>query len=424
MKIILLSGGIGKRLWPISTEEMPKQFLSFGHNETMLMNTYKKIIGITNSIYVATQKSQIDMVKEQLGDSISIISEASIRGTFGAIMNIAKYLKYKENISDDEIIVTIPIDHLVNEDFYEVINKIPNYLSNNIDFCIIGIKPKYASTQFGYIVEKNNMVEKFIEKPNERKANELISNGAYWNSGILAFKLDTINKISEKYLPTIDYADFYNNYDKLPEISFDKEILEKSKKVYVIKSNSQWDDLGTWNHLYNMLSEADDFNTNIINTENKIIVNNGIKDSIIVNDSNGIALYPKNYDKEFYKTWGFYKVLSHFKIGNEKIKIKYLKFNNNENTSYQCHTYRDEIWNIISGTGIAILDGKLIKLKSGDSLTIKKMQKHLLRGINDLEIIEIQKGLKTMESDIVRYKKNWNEIIDNYQSYQSNLTSH
>lgn len=297
MKIVLLSGGIGKRLWPISTEEMPKQFLKFGHNKKMLMKTYEKFSNISNSVYVATQKKQSEIVKSQLGNSVSIITEPSLRGTFGAVLNIAKYLKYKENISENEIIVTIPIDHLVDNKFYDFIDSIPICLSNELDFCVVGIKPKYPSTEFGYIIEKNDIVTNFIEKPIEERAIELINDGAYWNSGILAFRLGVIDKISTNYLPTTSYEDFYVNYSKLPKNSFDKEILEKSKKICVIKSDSRWNDLGTWNHLYKYISKADEYNTNIINTEDKKIINNGVKNSIIINTSNGIALYPKDEEK-------------------------------------------------------------------------------------------------------------------------------
>lgn len=411
MKIVLLSGGVGKRLWPISTEKMPKQFLKFGQNETMLVSTYKKACNISDSVYVATQEKQSKIVKSQLNNLVSIINEPSLHGTFGTMLNIANYFKYKEKFEENEIIVTIPIDHCVDDEFYDLLKKIPTYLSGNVDFCLIGIKPTYPSTEFGYIVENSNMVSNFVEKPIENRAIDLINHGAYWNSGVLAFRLGTMNEISNKYFKTTNYKKFYANYNKLPKNSFDKEVLEKSKKIYVIKTDSRWEDLGTWKHLCNKISESDEYNTNIINTEKKIIINNGIENSIIVNTSNGIALFAKDEKKISYRNWGVYKVLSCFKLNDENIKIKYLKINDKVNTSYQCHLFREELWNVISGTGIAIIDGKHINLKAGDLLRVEKNQKHILRGINDLEIIEIQKGKKTIESDIVRYESEWENVI-------------
>lgn len=391
MKIVLLSGGVGKRLWPISTEEIPKQYIKLKHNETMLMSTYKKVSHISDSIYVATQKTQSDIVRKQLGNKIPIIDEPSLRGTFGAIMNITEYLKYKENILGNEIIVAIPVDHSVSANFYDIIKEIPKYLSDNADFCIIGIKPKYASTQFGYMIEKNNIVINFVEKPTEQMANELINNGAYWNSGILAFRLMTTDKILSKYLDITCYEEFSKKYNSLPKNSFDKEILEKSKKICMIKSNEQWDDLGTWNHLSDFISNSDEYNTNIINTENKKILNNGVKDSIIINTSNGIALYPKNDDRVHYSTGYSYKDFYHLNSENDKFKIKYLKFDDNKSAYYQNYSHCDEIWNVISGSGLVTIDKKTRRLEFGVSLKIAELQKLHLKEIKKLEVIGIQK---------------------------------
>ena len=229
------------------------------------------------------------------------------------MLNIANYFKYVEKINLDEAIITIPIDHDVDQNFYDVLNEMAYHLNDEIDFGLIGIEPTYPIKEYGYIIEQKNIVQKFVEKPNEHKAINLINNGAYWNSGIVAFKLETMCNISSKYVNVNNYKTFYKNYKELPKNSFDREVLEKSKKIYVVKTKNKWMDLGTWQNLYSKLSNADIYNTNIINTENKKIVNNGVTDSIIINTSNGIALFEKNKHNIFYRHWGYYKIIDTYK---------------------------------------------------------------------------------------------------------------
>lgn len=411
MKVVLLAGGLGTRLWPMSTQKVPKQYLKPLNQDSMLVTTYNKLLEEDFDIYVATIKKQNKFVKKQLGKNIKIINESNMHGTFGAMLNIANYFKYVEKVKMDEIIATIPIDHDVNKNFYKILNKVADCLCNHIDFGLIGIEPNHPSKEYGYIVEKNNMVQKFIEKPNEEQAMKLINNGACWNSGILVFKLKTMCDISANYLKVNDYKKFYKNYGKLPKNSFDREILEKSNKIYVEKTKTKWMDLGTWQNFYSKVSIADEYNTNIINTENKKIINNGVKDLILINNSNGIALFNKRNQEIFYRNWGFYKVLNTYKTKEENIKIKYLKVMADKNISYQYHNFRDEIWHISSGNGIIIIDGKRKKITSGDIVKVKRGQKHSIKALTDLEIIEIQSGQKTVESDIVRLEKNWESIV-------------
>lgn len=131
----------------------------------------------------------------------------------------------------------------------------------------------------------------------------------------------------------------------------------------------------------------------------------------MINNSNGIALFNKRNQEIIYRNWGFYKVLNTYKTKEENIKIKYLKVMADKNISYQYHNFRDEIWHISSGNGIIIVDGKIKKITSGDIVKVKRGQKHSIKALTDLEIIEIQSGQKTVESDIVRLDKNWKSIV-------------
>ena len=224
----------------------------------------------------------------------NVITEAKSIGTYGAILNVAVYLKYIEKCDDNEIISIIPIDHDVEDFFYEIlIEAEKNIIKNKYDICLIGINPTYPSTQYGYILSNNGIVTKFKEKPNEEDAIKLIKSNALWNSGIVVFRLKKILKIIEKHFKITTYDSFLKKIIKLPCVSFDKEVLEKEKNIGIIRTNLYWNDLGIWENLAQKISTPDKYNTNIINFENKKIVNKGIKNAIIVNSNNGIILISK-----------------------------------------------------------------------------------------------------------------------------------
>lgn len=409
MKVVLLSGGSGTRLWPVSTECCPKQFIPFfEENESMLNKTYNNVKKIFPSIYVATQKSYINLIDRQINERINFIIEPDKIGTFGAVLNIANYFKYVENLSDNELISIIPTDHDVDSTFYSILDDASLYLQNsNINVCLIGIKPSYPSTQYGYIIHENNIVKKFKEKPDTKTANKLIQKKALWNSGILVFKLKFIIDISKKYLEYNTYEQFVEIYSKLPKNSFDKEILEKIDNIGIIKSNKIWNDLGTWENLSKKISLPDKYNTNIINFENKKIKNNGVNDSIIVNSKDGILLVKKNVDEIFWRHWGNFKIIDNYQESGNNIKIKLLNILKNNNISYQFHKYRNEVWFILSGCGEVILDKKIIHVSSGDIIQIPKRKLHSIKAIEDIQIIEVQYGIENSEEDIVRLETDW-----------------
>lgn len=413
MNIVLLSGGSGSRLWPVSTEDCPKQFLSFFDDKrSMLEKTYQYVGKVSSNIFIATQQKFKKKIEEQLNNKVNFIIEPKKIGTFGAILNAGVYLKYERKLSDDDFVSIVPIDHDVDSKFYELLLDAEKLLiSKKLNICLIGIKPTNPSTQFGYILKKNDIVEKFCEKPNEENAKIFIEQKALWNSGIVVFKLKYIVELSKKYINYETYEEFLKKYEKLPNNSFDKEFLEKEKNICLLETNLSWNDLGTWEVMSEKISKKDQYNTNIINFEDKKIKNKGIKDSIIVNSKNGLLLLNKNSDKLYWKDWGYYKILDYYKNKDNEIKIKILNIDSGNNLSYQYHNFRCEEWFVLSGSGKAIIENEIIQINSGDKITILEKQLHTIKAEKDLCIIEIQYGKKADENDIVRIEKDWNKII-------------
>lgn len=416
MKIVLLSGGKGKRLWPLSTDNVPKQFVPlFNDASSMLKKTYNLVLKnySKEDIYVATGVNYKNDVLFELKNFKNFIFEPAYIGTFGAILNIAVYLSEIEKIPYDEIISVIPIDHDVDDDFYKILISAEKMIeSKNSDICLVGITPTFPSTQYGYITYSNNYVLSFKEKPDVNFATNLIAENALWNSGIVNFKLKKIIEIAKKYLNYFSYEDFVKKYTSLPHRSFDTEVLEKEDNLLVIPCNEHWNDLGTWDMLASKISVSDEYNTNIINFEEKSIVNEGIKDAIIINTKNGLKLIEKRYDKEVFRKWGYYKVLNIFDTDLFHIKIKKLTILNNKNISYQYHNYRFEEWFILKGTGEVIIDGEYKKINTGDIIKVNKNSNHSVRALQTLEIVEIQYSTKEVEEDdIVRIEYDWETIL-------------
>ncbi len=296
MKYVLISGGKGKRLWPLSTDERPKQFIRVFGNECMLENTYNKLVKNYNKkdVYIATSNEYVELIKEILPKFKNIIIEKEAIGTFGAILNVAVYLKEVEKINDDEIVSILPVDHDLDDSFYTVLTTAEKTInSNDTNLCLIGVKPSKPSTQYGYIISENGYIKEFKEKPKTKLAKEYISKGALWNSGVVVFKLKEILDITNKYISYKSYDEFIEKYNTLPHISFDYEVLEKRDNVGVVVYDKHFEDIGTWENIANKLSNPDEYNTNIINTEDKVIINDGVKNIIVINTKDGIRIIPK-----------------------------------------------------------------------------------------------------------------------------------
>ncbi|MED3481920.1 sugar phosphate nucleotidyltransferase [Bacillus toyonensis] len=449
MKLILLSGGSGKRLWPLSNDSRSKQFLKVLKNEndemqSMVQRVWGQLtsLGIENDAVIATSKSQVDMINSQLGNDVPIIIEPERRDTFPAIALAASYLYSKEHVDLDEVVGVLPVDPYVENSFFERLLDLEKALnSSNADLGLMGVTPTYPSEKYGYIVpdieegtQELIQVSHFKEKPDTTEAEELLKQNALWNSGVFAFKLDKIiSLLDQKGLP-VQYDVLVQQYASLPKISFDYEVVEKTENIVALPYNGSWKDLGTWNTLteemgMNILGKGNmgiECQQNHIINELDIPVSVlGLSNIIVAASPDGILVSEKDASprvKELVgdwdqrpmyeeRRWGWYRVLDHTKYddGNE-VLTKRIGITASKNLSYQYHHNRSEVWTIVKGEGIFVLDNEIRVVRPGDVLEIQPGQKHAIKAVTDLEFIEVQSGSELVEEDIVRIYMQWKEI--------------
>nr|WP_088327676.1 sugar phosphate nucleotidyltransferase [Bacillus cereus] len=449
MKLILLSGGSGKRLWPLSNDSRSKQFLKVLKNEenemqSMVQRVWSQITALKmeGNAVIATSKSQVDMIHSQLGNNVPIIIEPERRDTFPAIALAASYLYSEENVDLEEVIGVLPVDPYVENSFFERLLDLEEVLkSSNADLGLMGVTPTYPSEKYGYIVpnmEKSTngiiQVSHFKEKPTMLDAEVLLTQKALWNCGVFAFKLGKIiSLLDNKGLP-VQYDMLVKQYTDLPKISFDYEVVEKTEDIIALSFDGSWKDLGTWNTL------TEEMGTNIIGKgnmgnecEQNHIINEldipvsvlGLSNVIVAASPDGILISDKEASprvKELVggwdqrpmyeeRRWGWYRVLDYTKYddGNE-VLTKRIGIAAGKNLSYQYHNNRSEVWTIVKGEGIFVLDNDIQVVRSGDVLEIHSGQKHAIKAVTDLEFIEVQSGSELVEEDIVRIYMKWEEI--------------
>ncbi|MBA4544571.1 mannose-1-phosphate guanylyltransferase [Thermoactinomyces daqus] len=317
MKLVLLSGGSGKRLWPLSNGRQAKQFLKLlsdenGHLHSMLQRIWRQLskANLTDSTIITAGKMQVDLVRDQLGFNVNCLIEPSCRDTFPSIALSTAYLYSCQEGDRNEVIVVLPVDSYVEDKFYEELKKIDRVINTSgADIALVGVNPSHLSTKYGYIVPekeqtKNNYLRVlgFEEKPTPLRASELINVGALWNSGVFAFKTGYILDILEQMdLPT-EYEDLNRKYRKLPNISFDYQVVEKARNIVVVKYEGFWKDLGTWDDLTEEINpnimglgkmSKDSINTHIINQLDIPILVLGVSNLVVIASPDGVLVTDK-----------------------------------------------------------------------------------------------------------------------------------
>lgn len=430
MNIILLSGGSGKRLWPLSNDIRSKQFIKIFKTEddayeSMVQRMYRQIKAVDPeaTITIATSSTQVSAINNQLGENVGISIEPCRRDTFPAIALATAYLKDVQKVDPNEPVVVCPVDPYVEDDYFEALKALCEQAGKGTaNLVLMGIEPTEPSEKFGYIIpeSKDNLskVKEFKEKPDLETAKSYISKGALWNGGVFAYKIGYVLEKAHELIDFTDYNDLFGKYDTLTKISFDYAVVEKEEKIEVMRFSGQWKDLGTWNALVEAMEEPaigrtvmneDCKDVNIINELNIPIVAMGLSDVVISASAQGILVSDKeqsSYIKPLVdqmdqqimfaeKSWGSYLVMD---IDKKSQTVK-LTLNSGKSMSYHSHKNRDEVWVVIEGEGSSIVNGVETGVKTGDVITMKSSCKHKITAKTELRLIEVQIGNDITEDD-------------------------
>lgn len=435
MNIVLLSGGSGKRLWPLSNDIRSKQFIKIfktedGSYESMVQRVYRQIKKVDKdaSVTIATSKTQVSAIHNQLGSDVGISIEPCRRDTFPAIALATSYLVDVLGISADESVVVCPVDPYVEDEYFEALKALSDQADKGeANLVLMGIEPTYPSEKYGYIIpsskEDVSLVSTFKEKPTIDVAKDYISQGALWNGGVFAYKLKYVLDKAHELIDFTDYHDLYGKYDTLTKISFDYAVVEKEDKIQVMRFSGQWKDLGTWNTLTEAMEESvvgkgimneTCKGVHIVNEMDVPVLAMGLTDVVISASPEGILVSDKeqsSYIKPFVdgieqqimfaeKSWGSFKVID-VEPGSMTIKVT---LNAGHAMNYHSHQHRDEVWVVISGVGQTVIDGVETSVKPGDVITMKAGCKHTVSAETELKLIEVQVGSAISVEDKTKYK--------------------
>lgn len=423
MNIVLLSGGSGKRLWPLSNDIRSKQFIKIFKNdsgtyESMVQRVYRQIKSIDKdaTVTIATSKTQVSAIHNQLGEDVGISVEPCRRDTFPAIALATAYLVDIQKVDPEESVVVCPVDPYVENDYFEALKALGNQADKGeANLVLMGIEPTYPSEKYGYIIPEStdnvSSVSTFKEKPDTATAKSYIEQGALWNGGVFAYKLKYVLDKAHELIDFTDYQDLFSKYDTLKKISFDYAVVEKEEKIQVMRFAGQWKDLGTWNTLTEAMEESSVgdailndtcSNVHIINELNVPVLAMGLQDVVISASPEGILVSDKeqsSYIKPYVdkidqqimfaeKSWGSFRVLD---IEQESLTIK-VTLNAGHSMNYHSHKNRDEVWVVISGTGRTIVDGMEQNVQAGDVVTMQAGCRHTVIAETELKLVEVQLG--------------------------------
>lgn len=423
MNIILLSGGSGKRLWPLSNDVRSKQFIKIfkrenGTYESMVQRVYRQIkkVDPDATVTIATSKPQVSAIHNQLGMNVGISVEPCRRDTFPAIALATAYLVDVMHVDPEESVVVCPVDPYVEDDYFEALKGLAAQADKGeANLVLMGIEPTYPSEKYGYIIpesaEQIARVSTFKEKPIAAVAKEYIAQGALWNGGVFAYKLKYVMRIAHQMIDFTDYHDLFSKYSTLTKISFDYAVVEKESKIQVRRFAGEWKDLGTWNTLTEAMVDAVVGNgvlnetcsgVSIVNEMDIPVLAMGLHDVVISASPEGVLVSDKeqsSYIKPFVdtfeqqimfaeKSWGSFKVID---VETESLTIK-VTLNAGHRMNYHSHKNRDEVWVVISGRGKAIVDGKEKTICVGNVITMQAGCRHTVIAETELKLIEVQLG--------------------------------
>jgi mannose-1-phosphate guanylyltransferase/mannose-6-phosphate isomerase len=451
MIALILAGGSGKRLWPLSRSLFAKQFITFQSEKSLLQETVEKASKFCNDVVIVTNLSQYFLVKYQVKDlnvnDENIIGEPVGKNTAPAIALGSKFIEEKFG---DESVLVMPSDHVLSEKFFELAKEAEKYCKEYI--CIFGVTPTFPSTGYGYIKKGDSkgigfISKGFFEKPDKARAEDYLSSGDYlWNSGIFLFKPNKIWQEFKKNLPDLhnylsSFESFRKKYNEFPNVSIDFGIMEKAKDILVFRFEEGWRDVGSWESVYDILEKdvdgnaikgdvlALDTNNSLIFGGDRFISAIGLQDMILVDTKDALLAAPRERSEDVkkvvkllkdegraeaslhatvYRPWGYYTLLE----SGERYKVKRLAIYPGKSISLQLHRHRAEHWIVVKGIAEIIRGDEVVKVHENESIYVPKSTKHRVKnhGDVDLQIIETQTGEYIEEDDIERFDDEYGRV--------------
>lgn len=449
MYYVLLSGGSGKRLWPLSNEARPKQYMKVVNKEnnsmehcSMIQRVWEQLTdaGMAEHTIVTAGAEQTELIKSQIRNA-RIATEPGRRDTFAAVLLSCAYLHSCAGASREDYAAIMPVDPYTEGSYFETVKKLEEVMKkSSAEVGLMGVVPSFPATKYGYILpgerkEGYRLVEGFAEKPDEERAQELMAQGALWNCGVFCVKIGSILDRAAAYGVSDEYEKLYKQYGMLPKISFDYEVLEKAKELAVVEFQGFWKDLGTWDAMAdqmssdtigNVLLDESCENTQVINELAAPIAVIGTRDIVVAASHDGILVTDKSkadkvkglldssvsHARPMFeeRRWGTLETLDDTETEGISTLTRKIKFYDGMTSSYHFHKDRDEIWTVLKGTGELIVEGNKILLTQGKAVCIRKGQRHAVKALKDFEYIEIHVGTSVGNDDINRITFVWDEI--------------
>lgn len=447
MYYALLSGGSGKRLWPLSNDARPKQYIKLVNRETnsmdrcsMLQRVWDQLLeaDMTQNTIITAGEGQKELILSQI-HSAQIVVEPMGRDTFGAVLLSCAYLHSHMGARREDYVAIMPIDPYTEGAYFKAVKALEGVMKRSgADIGLLGAVPSYPATKYGYMLpgerkEDYFRIQSFVEKPGEGEAEALLKKGALWNCGVFCVRIGDMLERAKLYGVPEDYEGLFEMYERLPRISFDYEVLEKAENLAAVEFQGFWKDLGTWDAMADQMStdtignvilDETSRNTQVINELAIPVVAVGARDLVIVAAQDGILVTDKGESsriKELTKDlgdhpmfeerrWGTLETLDDTKTSETSTLTRKIRIHDGMTSSYHYHKERDEIWTILKGTGELILEGNRISLSPGKAICIRKNQRHAVKAYKDFEYIEIHVGNSLGNEDIHRITFDWDEI--------------
>lgn len=453
IKPVIIAGGSGTRLWPLSRKLFPKQFIKLFDNQSLLQKTLIRNKSFGRPAVIVGEEHRFiaaEQIKE-IGIEADLIVEPASKNTAPCAI-IASLIALENGL---ETVLFLPADHYIEEE-----NNYVSLISDAAKFAdevaMIGIKPSFAHTGYGYIKTDKTIqdkifhAEKFVEKPDVLLAQDYFQQGNYfWNSGIFIFNakfmLDRAENLQDQlfehtstaYALSIKDLDFIrldaNSYNKLQSISIDYAIMEHLESMILFEANFTWNDLGSWDSIW-QVNDKDEHNNyhfgdvltrdvknSYIMSDNRLTAVIGLSDVIVVNTADALLVADKSKSEQVkdivnylskacrteatehtrvFRPWGYYQTID----SGELHKVKRIVVHKGQKLSLQYHNHRAEHWVVVKGIAEVIIDNQVSNLTENDSIYIPKGSSHRLSNIGevDLHLIEVQTGNYLGEDDIVR----------------------